>query len=72
MVVNLSRSALLVIDMQIHFEGIAGHLVPRLLPLIKLYHAKGLPVYFTQHGHETNDKGSLVRRWGPPGKGMYC
>ncbi|OBZ78244.1 Nicotinamidase 2 [Grifola frondosa] len=65
---DLPHSALLVIDMQIHFEDVAGHLVDRLLPLIALYHEMDLPVIFTQHGHLPNDRGTLVRRWGPPGK----
>lgn len=69
MPLDLAHSALLVIDMQVHFERVAGHLVPRLLPLIELYHSKGLPVFFTQHGHLVDDNGTLVRRWGPPGKG---
>ena len=71
MPLSLLHSAVLVIDMQLHFEDIAGHLVPRLIPLIDAYHSKGLPVYFTQHGHLPDDKGTLVRRWGPPGKGSH-
>ncbi|KAJ3534579.1 hypothetical protein NM688_g7111 [Phlebia brevispora] len=69
MSISLANSALLVIDMQEHFSSIAGHLVPRLLPLIQLYHQKGLPVYFTQQGHLPDDNCTLVRRWGPPGQG---
>ncbi|EPQ57009.1 Isochorismatase hydrolase, partial [Gloeophyllum trabeum ATCC 11539] len=66
---NLARSALIVIDMQNHFFSIAGHIVKRLIPLIELYRERNLPVIFTQHGHLPDDKGSLVRRWGPPGNG---
>ena len=68
---TLAKSALLVIDMQEHFNRVAGHLVPLLLPLIKLYHSKDLPVFFTQHGHLPDDRGTLVRKWGPPGKGAF-
>jgi nicotinamidase-related amidase len=67
--VDLAHSALLVVDMQNDSHAIAGHLVERLVPLVRRYQARGMPVVFTQHGHLPDDRGFLVRRWGPPGNG---
>lgn len=66
------RFALLVIDMQNHFQdGMAEHIVTRLNSLIKCFENNNIPIIYTQHGHldpeqEAKDK-VLVKWWGADG-----
>ncbi|GAB4823256.1 hypothetical protein N2152v2_010302 [Parachlorella kessleri] len=60
--------ALVVIDMQEHFRGIAEPIISELNHTIEACHLLGIPVIFTQHGHpdpraeeQTN---VLVKWWG--------
>ncbi len=65
----LEAAALLLIDMQNHFEPCAAPLVPRLNALAAAARAAGLPVVWTQHGHPDPPRdaatSNLVRWWGP-------
>jgi nicotinamidase-related amidase len=64
----LEATALLLIDMQRHFEPCARSLVPRLNALAAAARAAGMPVVWTQHGHPDPAKdvetSNLVRWWG--------
>ncbi|KAK9457989.1 Isochorismatase-like protein [Dipodascopsis uninucleata] len=68
MPVDLQDTALLVIDMQENFREVAGGLIHSLVPLIKHFKEKKLPVVFTQHGHVfSSDDSQLLRWWGKEG-----
>ncbi|KAJ8099868.1 Nicotinamidase 2 [Lipomyces tetrasporus] len=63
--IDLSTSALIVIDMQEHFREIAGCLLPSLIPIIDAFEEHNLPVIFTQHGHVKDaDSSQLMKWWG--------
>ena len=61
-----ARSALLVIDMQQFFAGIAGPILPNVTAVIDACRGAGIPVIFTRHGHRDieADGGMLVSWWG--------
>ncbi len=60
------RSALLVIDMQRYFAGMARSIIKPLGSLIACCRACGILVIYTQHGHEdpAKDGGMLGQWWG--------
>ena len=65
------RFALLVIDMQRHFDEMADRIVTRLNSLIQCCENIGIPIIYTQHGHinpgqEVKNK-VLVQWWGADG-----
>ncbi len=59
-------AALVIIDMQEYFRGIAAPVLPNILLLINKWRDAGLPLIFTQHGHKNSDedRGMLARWWG--------
>ncbi|KAL1916194.1 uncharacterized protein VTP21DRAFT_5811 [Calcarisporiella thermophila] len=59
--------------MQEHFRSIGQALIPVLIPLITRCHDKGIPCFWTQHGHRNfkNDGGSLGRWWGEEDSIVY-
>ncbi len=60
----LSKSCLLVIDMQNYFLGVASPILDNVKRLISFYREKGLPVVFTQHGHDDPEvDGGMLREW---------
>ncbi|CAG0889820.1 unnamed protein product [Darwinula stevensoni] len=58
------KYALLVIDMQHRFRGMAESMgiIPRVVKLVKHCHEMGVPVVFTQH-HDVRGSGSKVLEW---------
>jgi len=46
------RCALLVIDMQQHFRATAAGILDNLAGLVRICRQRGLPVFFTRHGHQ--------------------
>ena len=68
---NLSASALLVIDLQRYFfepespAFLAGaaNVLPYARALIGAFRAEGRPVVFTRHEHRREDAGDQMRRW---------
>jgi nicotinamidase-related amidase len=60
-----ARAALLVIDMQEYFRGLAAPVLPALARLLERARAAGLPVIYTQHGHDdpAEDAGMLGVWW---------
>jgi len=60
------RSALLVIDMQRYFAGMASGIIKPLVSLIECCRDRGVPVIYTRHGHEdpAKDGGMLGQWWG--------
>ncbi|KAK9465062.1 Isochorismatase domain-containing protein [Lipomyces arxii] len=66
--IDLSKSALIVIDMQEHFREIASELLPALTPIIAAFEQHHLPVIYTQHGHDMmSDNSMLLKWWGKEG-----
>ncbi|RGB26031.1 Isochorismatase-like protein [Rhizophagus diaphanus] len=63
---NPKTAALLVIDMQEIFRNDATDIIPNVQSLVKSCHEKGVPVFWTQHGHRNPefDGGALRRWWG--------
>jgi len=59
------RAALLLIDMQEYFRGIAAPVLPALQRLLGAWREFAAPVVYTQHGHEdpANDGGMLFEWW---------
>lgn len=58
------KCALLVIDMQEYFRGVAEPMLPELLGLISSFREGGVPVMFTRHGHrDQRTDGGMLRRW---------
>ncbi|MFC1744612.1 isochorismatase family protein [Candidatus Riflebacteria bacterium] len=58
--------ALLVIDMQQYFAGMARPILGNVRSLLTLFRSKKLPVFFTRHGHKepAKDGGMLFDWWG--------
>lgn len=62
---DLEHAALLVIDMQEYFRGLAEPLLPALAALLGRAREGRLPVVYTQHGHDdpSEDAGMLGAWW---------
>ena len=66
----ISKTALLVIDMQNHFSSMTSQALPHINKLIQYFRSYDAPVIFTQHGHTKEEltppiKNQVVKRWGP-------
>lgn len=59
------KTALLVIDMQRYFEGVAQPILTNVVRLLTACRAGGVPIAFTRHGHRDPrvDGGMLARWW---------
>ena len=66
--VHKDHTALLIIDMQNYFEGIAGSILIKLSRTISTCRRANVPVIYTQHGYEDADKdsGMLGQWWDDP------
>ena len=64
--VRKERSALLVVDMQNYFYGIADSIVENLSKVVRACREAGMPIFYTQHGYEDpeKDSGMLGQWWG--------
>ncbi|PKY41479.1 Isochorismatase hydrolase [Rhizophagus irregularis] len=61
---NPKTAALLVIDMQEIFRNDATDIIPNVQSLVKSCHEKGVPVFWTQHGHRNPEfDGGALGRW---------
>ena len=68
----MTKTALLIIDMQNVFAGMTTTAMPNIKRLHSFFESSSLPVIFTQHGHTKEEltppfKNQLVRRWGSEG-----
>lgn len=63
---SLDKTALLVIDMQRYFEGVARPILQSVLDLLDACRTAGIKIVFTRHGHHDpkKDGGMLARWWG--------
>lgn len=63
---DTKRSALLVIDMQEYFRGIAEPVLADISRVIERNRGSSIPVIYTQHGHKNpeRDAGMLGQWWG--------
>jgi isochorismate hydrolase len=63
---SIDQTALLVIDMQEYFRSMVTDIIPNLRGLISVCRDSGVPVIYTQHGHEDppQDGGMLGEWWG--------
>lgn len=61
-----SKTAVLVIDMQRYFEGVARPILKNILTLLDVCRTAGIKIAFTRHGHHDpkKDGGMLARWWG--------
>lgn len=66
--VSGKHSALLIIDMQNYFEGIADSILTNLSKTIEACRKANVPVLYTQHGYENPDRdsGMLGQWWDDP------
>jgi nicotinamidase-related amidase len=69
---SVSKTALLVIDMQAFFRPMTTTALPNILTLSKFFAKNSLARIFTQHGHPPSDfeppiTNQLVRKWGKEG-----
>jgi isochorismate hydrolase len=64
--IDPGQAALLVIDMQNYFRQIAQPVLNFVVKVIHTCHRKGIPIIFTQHGHDepSSDGGMLKEWWG--------
>jgi len=68
---DLSNSALIVIDMQDFFLDEKSHayiptselIVPNVQALIEIFRAKGLPVVFSKHSHKDGEDLGMMGKW---------
>jgi isochorismate hydrolase len=60
------KTALLVIDMQRYFDGVARPILKNVLTLLDSCRTAGMKIAFTRHGHHDpkQDGGMLARWWG--------
>lgn len=65
-VLNPSRSALLVIDMQEYFRPLTSGIVENVGALLEAFRKARRPIIFTVHGHKDPEKdgGMLAKWWG--------
>ena len=68
----MTKTALLVVDMQNVFSGMVKTAIPKIQKLHNFFEDSSRPIIFTQHGHTDEEltppfKNQLVRRWGPAG-----
>jgi nicotinamidase-related amidase len=59
-----ATSALLVVDVQRYFEGMCRAVLPAIERAVAGARARGVPLFFTQHGHAPDDDGMLHEWWG--------
>jgi isochorismate hydrolase len=60
-----AKTALLVIDMQQYFEGVACPILKNVIAVLQACRTAGMKIVFTRHGHHdlTMDGGMLARWW---------
>ena len=60
------KSALLVIDMQLYFRGLAEPILSNVVSITDACRESGVKIFFTRHGHQdpAKDGGMLDRWWG--------
>ena len=64
-----TKTALLVIDMQVYFTEMSHQAKPQIMKLIQFFRGREQPVVFTQHGHSKEEltppiKNQVIKRWG--------
>ena len=58
------NAALLVIDMQLYFQGIATPIIPAIRCTVESCRAQNIPVVYTRHSHrDPSDYGMLGEWW---------
>lgn len=58
------KTALLVVDMQRYFEGVAQPVLTNVVRLLTACRAAGIPIAFTRHGHrDPRADGGMLARW---------
>jgi len=59
-----AASALLVVDVQRYFEAMCRAVLPAIEQAVAGARARGVALFFTQHGHAPDDDGMLHEWWG--------
>ena len=57
------QTAILLIDLQEYFRGIIQPILENLVELVSVSRKKGIPLFFTQHGHESDADHGMLGRW---------
>ncbi len=60
---TINQSALLVIDMQEYFRPIATGIIPGVKRVIDVCRRSGVPVIYTQHGHNDPEESGMLSEW---------
>ena len=59
------RTAVLLIDLQEYFRGIINPILENIVSLISAARKKKVPLFFTQHSHDTGADHGMLGRWWP-------
>ena len=57
------RTAILLIDLQEYFRGIIHPVMENLLEIISVSRKNQIPLFFTQHGHQSEADHGMLGRW---------
>ena len=58
-----ARTGILLIDLQEYFREIITPILENLIGVISSAREKKIPLFFTQHGHETEEKPGMLAQW---------
>ena len=60
---QIDKVALLIIDMQEHFNNLAKSILPQTLELLKYFRKKEIPIIFTRHLHHRGEDAGMLLKW---------
>jgi len=59
------KTGILLIDLQEYFRGIINPILDNLKRIINAAREAGVPLFFTQHGHESAEESGILGQWWP-------
>jgi isochorismate hydrolase len=57
------KAGILLIDLQEYFRGITVPVLDNIKKIISMARKKHIPLFFTQHGHESAEESGMLGRW---------
>jgi nicotinamidase-related amidase len=57
------KTGILLIDLQEYFRGIIHPVLDNIKKIIDAARRKQMPLFFTQHGHESSEESGMLGRW---------
>ena len=60
---EMGKTGILLIDLQEYFRGIILPVLDNIKKVINTARRKNLPLFFTQHGHESSEESGMLGRW---------